>query len=50
MMVLDRISQFDPVTPAAAERVPELRDRLQRRDDQELADAGEHQRGQRIQI
>jgi hypothetical protein len=47
-MILDRERKFDPPLPPVAEQPLELIDFLGRRDDQDLAQARHHQRGQRV--
>ena len=47
-MILHRVGKLDAPLPAVAEQALELVDFLRRGDDQEFADARQHQRGQRI--
>ena len=47
-LVLDRERKLDPPLPAVAEQALELLDLFRSGDDQEFADAGQHQRRQRI--
>src|SRR5260370_39087498 len=47
-MTLDCMGQLDPPVHSIAKQAPALSDAPRCGDDQELADAGQHQRGQRI--